>query len=172
VEVSGGGVSADDLEGAELLPVGTKDGPPTQAALDAKLGSLAQVIDAQQPDVLALQEVGPPQMLQQLQERLTRKLAHQQISEHPDRRQIRVAFLGRLPLQDPVQLHPFPAGLAPVQVGDPPADQACHRPWTTWPWWLAGHRHRWRAGPGHHHRPFEVQAADLPQRSVPTPRRG
>jgi hypothetical protein len=107
-----------------LLPVGTKDGPPTQAALDAKLGSLAQVIDAQQPDVLALQEVGPPQMLQQLQERLTHKLAHQQISEHSDRRQIRVAFLGRLPLQDPVQLHPFPAGLAPVQVGDPPADQA------------------------------------------------
>jgi endonuclease/exonuclease/phosphatase family metal-dependent hydrolase len=43
-----------------LLPVGDKDGPPTQAALDAKLASLAQVIDAQQPDVLALQEVGPP----------------------------------------------------------------------------------------------------------------
>jgi hypothetical protein len=32
-----------------------------------------------------------------------------------------VAFLSHLPLQDPVQLHPFPQGLAPVQVGDPPA---------------------------------------------------
>jgi endonuclease/exonuclease/phosphatase family metal-dependent hydrolase len=105
-----------------LLPVGTKDGPPTQLALDAKLASLAQVIDAQQPDVLALQEVGPPQMLQQLQERLTHKLPHLEVSEHPDRRQIRVAFLGRLPLQDPVQLHQFPQGLAPVQAGDPPAD--------------------------------------------------
>jgi hypothetical protein len=103
-----------------LLPVGTKDGPPTQAALDAKLASLAQVIDTQQPDVLALQEIGPPQMLEQLQQRLTHKLPHLEISEHPDRHQIRVAFLSRLPLQDPVQLHPFPQGLAPVQVGDPP----------------------------------------------------
>ena len=32
-------------------------GPPTQAAFDAKLASLAEVIDAQQPDVLALQEL-------------------------------------------------------------------------------------------------------------------
>jgi hypothetical protein len=45
-----------------------------------------------------------------------------EISEHPDRRQIRVALLSRLPLQDSVQLHPFPAGSAPVQVGDPPPD--------------------------------------------------
>jgi endonuclease/exonuclease/phosphatase family metal-dependent hydrolase len=79
------------------------------------------VIDAQQPDVLALQEVGPPQMLQQLQERLTQKLPNAEVSAHPDHRQIRVAFLSHLPLQDPVQLHPFPQGLAPVQVGDPPA---------------------------------------------------
>ena len=106
-----------------LLPVGTKDGPPTQAALDAKLASLAQVIDAQQPDVLALQEVGPPQMLEALQERLTHKLPLLEVSEHPDRRQIRVAFLGRLPLRDPVQVHQFTEGLAPVQVGDPPAGQ-------------------------------------------------
>jgi len=103
-----------------LLPVGSKGGPPTQAALDAKLASLAQVIDAQQPDVLALQEVGPPQMLEPLQERLTHKLPHREVSAHPDGRGIRVAVLSRLPLQDPVQAHQFPAGLAPVQVGDPP----------------------------------------------------
>lgn len=107
-----------------LLPVGSKGGPPTQQALDAKLASLAAVIDAQQPDVLALQEVGPPEMLQLLQQRLPHQLPHAEVSAHPDTRGIRVAFLSRLPLRDPVQLHQFPAGLAPVQVGDPPADHA------------------------------------------------
>jgi hypothetical protein len=33
-----------------------------------------------------------------------------------------VAICSRLPLQQPVQPHEFPAGLAPVQVGDPPTD--------------------------------------------------
>jgi exonuclease III len=47
-----------------LFAAGTEDGPPTQDAFDAKLASLAAVIDAQQPDVLALQEVGPPEVLQ------------------------------------------------------------------------------------------------------------
>jgi endonuclease/exonuclease/phosphatase family metal-dependent hydrolase len=103
-----------------LFAAGTEAGPPTQAQFDTKLDSLAEVIDAQQPDVLALQEVGPPQVLAQLQDQLGQKLPHQQVSAHPDRRGIRVGFLSRLPLQAPVQLHPFPTGLAPVQVGDPP----------------------------------------------------
>jgi Endonuclease/Exonuclease/phosphatase family len=105
-----------------LFPAGTPDGPPTQAAFQTKLGSLAEVIDAQQPDVLALQEVGPPEALQELQQRLTHKLPNQQLSAHPDRRGIRVAFLSHLPLQNPAQVQTFPAGLAPVQVGDPPAN--------------------------------------------------
>jgi hypothetical protein len=59
----GGGVVAFRLmtwNVQNLFPAGTPDGPPTQAAFQTKLGSLAEVIDAQQPDVLALQEVGPP----------------------------------------------------------------------------------------------------------------
>jgi hypothetical protein len=37
-----------------LLAVGAEGGPGTQQELDAKLDSLAAVINAQQPDVLAL----------------------------------------------------------------------------------------------------------------------
>jgi endonuclease/exonuclease/phosphatase family metal-dependent hydrolase len=103
-----------------LLPVGSKAGPPTQAAMDAKLASLAQVIDAHQPDVLALQEVGRPELLAPLQQRLTHQLPHREVSTHPDHRGIRVAFLSRLPLRDLVHIHQFPAGLGPFQVGDPP----------------------------------------------------
>jgi hypothetical protein len=43
-----------------LFAAGTKDGPPTQEAFDAKVASLAEVLDAQRPDVAALQELGPP----------------------------------------------------------------------------------------------------------------
>jgi hypothetical protein len=73
-----------------LFAAGSEDGPPDQAAFDAKLRSLAEVLDAQQPDVAALQELGPPEVLAQLQQRLGHQLPHQQLSEHPDGRGIRV----------------------------------------------------------------------------------
>ena len=95
-----------------LLAVGADGGPRTQAELDAKLASLAQVIDAQQPDVLVLAA---------LAQQLGHQLPHTEVSAHPNTRGIRVAFLGRLPLTSPVQLRPFPAALAPVQAADPPA---------------------------------------------------
>lgn len=101
-----------------LFAAGTEDGPPTPEAFDAKLASLAEVLDAQRPDVAALQELGPPEVLAQLQDRLAHQLPHQQLSAHPDGRGIRVGFLSRLPFQAPVQLHPLAVGLAPVQVGD------------------------------------------------------
>jgi hypothetical protein len=41
-----------------LFDVGDDDGPKTQAQFGAKIESLRAVIDAQQPHVLALQEVG------------------------------------------------------------------------------------------------------------------
>ena len=101
-----------------LFAAGTEDGPPTPEAFDAKLASLAEVLDAQRPDVAALQELGPPEVLAQLQDRLAHQLPHQQLSAHPDGRGIRVGFLSRLPFLDSVQLHPLAIGLAPVQVGD------------------------------------------------------
>jgi hypothetical protein len=115
VEVGGWGGRVSD---ADLFAAGSEDGPPTQEAFDAKLASLAEVLDAQRPDVAALQELGPPEVLAQLQERLTHELPHQQLSAHPDGRGIRVGFLSRLPFEAPVQLHPLAVGLAPVQVGD------------------------------------------------------
>src|SRR5215218_498475 len=111
-----------------LFAAGTKDGPPTQEAFDAKVASLAEVLDAQRPDVAALQELGPPEVLAQLQQRLSQQLPHQQLSEHPDGRGIRVGFLSRLPLEAPVQLHPLTAGLSPVQVADDDQDPATPLP--------------------------------------------
>jgi hypothetical protein len=43
-----------------LLRVGDQGGLTTQAELDAKLASLAQVIDTQQPDVLASKKSASP----------------------------------------------------------------------------------------------------------------
>jgi hypothetical protein len=91
-----------------LFAAGTKDGPPTQEAFDAKLRSLAEVLDAQQPDVAALQELGPPEVLAQLQDQLDHKLPHRQVREHPDGRGIRVGFLSRLPLQTRCSWTPSP----------------------------------------------------------------
>jgi hypothetical protein len=45
VEVAGGGVSADDLERGEPVASRQQSRPTNQAAMDAKLASLAQVID-------------------------------------------------------------------------------------------------------------------------------
>jgi endonuclease/exonuclease/phosphatase family metal-dependent hydrolase len=109
---------------------GSPDGPPTQVAFDAKLASLAEVLDSQHPDVAALQELGPSEVLAQLQEQLNHQLPHQQLSAHPDGRGIRVGFLSRLPLQAPVQLHPLAGGLAPVQVGDDDEDPTTPPPAT------------------------------------------
>jgi endonuclease/exonuclease/phosphatase family metal-dependent hydrolase len=87
-----------------LFAAGSEDGPATQEALDAKLASLAEVLDAQRPDVAALQELGPPEVVAQLQDRLTHQLPHQQLSAHPDGRGIRVGFLSHLPFEAPVQV--------------------------------------------------------------------
>ena len=50
-----------------LFDVGDEDGPKTQAQFAAKIESLRAVIDAQQPHVLALQEVGSESALGKLQ---------------------------------------------------------------------------------------------------------
>lgn len=90
-----------------------------QAQFAAKLESLRAVIDAQQPHVLALQEVGSESALGKLQAALEHKLPHRAVAE-PDERGIRVAIISRRVLHDPVEIRPFPAGLLPVQVGDDP----------------------------------------------------
>jgi len=101
-----------------LFLAGAEDGPETQAEFDAKIASLKTVIDAQAPDVLALQEVGPLEALAALQGALTHALPHTAISDRPDGRGIRVAVLSRLEITSTVQLLDLPPGLIPPQVED------------------------------------------------------
>jgi endonuclease/exonuclease/phosphatase family metal-dependent hydrolase len=101
-----------------MLPVGAAGGPRTQDELDAKIASLAALIDDAQPDLLGLQEVGPDSMLALLQGALSHAMPHRAVSDRPDGRGIRVAALSRLPIAETLQIHELAPGLAPVQVGD------------------------------------------------------
>ena len=92
-------------------------GPRDPAAYEAKLAALARVIARVQPDVLAVQEVGEPEALEDLRERLEGDWFAES-SQLPDERGIRVGFLSRLALGEVAQVGGFPAGLEPVQVDD------------------------------------------------------
>jgi endonuclease/exonuclease/phosphatase family metal-dependent hydrolase len=100
-----------------LFRPGSDAGPSDEQAYDAKLTELARVIGAIGPDILAVQEVGDPDALEDLRERLDGDWVGQS-SELPDGRGIRVGFLSRLALGDVEQVREFPEGLAPVQVDD------------------------------------------------------
>ena len=67
--------------------------------------------------MLAVQEVGDPEALEDLREHLEGDW-HTETSEFPDGRGIRVGFLSRLALAEVEQLRAFPERLAPVQVDD------------------------------------------------------
>ena len=82
-----------------FFPVGVGAGPKTQAEFDAKLATLVRVIHSQDPDVVALQEVGDqghalPRPLTDLVKKLGGTY-HTEVSVHPDGRGIRVALLVR-----------------------------------------------------------------------------
>jgi endonuclease/exonuclease/phosphatase family metal-dependent hydrolase len=115
-----------------FLP-GQDGGPDSEVAFQAKLASLAAVIDQVAPDLAAVQEVGPDPALARLQERLTHQLPHAAIGE-PDDRHIRVAILSAHPLADLTTIRPFPQGVRAVQSKDEifddpttPADEAVTR---------------------------------------------
>jgi endonuclease/exonuclease/phosphatase family metal-dependent hydrolase len=101
-----------------LFRPGTEFGPADAATYDAKLAGLAAVIDRLAPDVLAVQEVGDPDALADLVDRLDgdweTALSTVFETDHP----IRVAVLARHPLGQVEQVSRFPARLAPVQVDD------------------------------------------------------
>src|SRR5215208_4774311 len=77
-----------------------------------KLDLLAQVIDGLSPDVVALQEVGGEEPLQDLQETLGDAYPHRAVSAFPDSRGIRVAFLSKLAVEQRTDLVDFPPGPA------------------------------------------------------------
>ena len=106
-----------------LLGVGHDSGPDSAAQLAAKIASLAAVVDAAQPHVLAVQEVGTEPVMRQFQDALTWKLPHLALGK-PDARGIRVGFCSKRVIRDPIDVMPFPPGLLPVQTGDDPQGSA------------------------------------------------
>jgi len=87
-----------------------------EAAYEAKLKALAETITELAPEVLAVQEVGGPEALADLVDRLAGTW-HTALAD-PDGRGIRVGILSHLPLSDVEQVVDFPEGLRPIQVGD------------------------------------------------------
>jgi endonuclease/exonuclease/phosphatase family metal-dependent hydrolase len=90
-----------------FFPAGVGAGPKTKPEYDAKLAKLKSVIEAQDPDVVALQEVGDvghvmPRSLEDLVKALGPQKYTVAVSKHPDGRGIRVALLVRS------TLHPSP----------------------------------------------------------------
>ncbi len=90
---------------------------PTPEVFEAKLTGLANTINAQAPDLLAVQEVGDPDALDDLVERLDGDW-EVRISDHPDRRGIPVGCLSRHPVSGSDDVVTFPALLRPIQADD------------------------------------------------------
>jgi endonuclease/exonuclease/phosphatase family metal-dependent hydrolase len=100
-----------------LFRPGGDAGPATDERYDAKLTALQTVIERLAPDVLAVQEVGEPEALEDLRARLGADW-QSALSTLPDRRGIRVGFLSRLPLGEIEHVSAFPPQLAAVQQDD------------------------------------------------------
>lgn len=97
----------------------TGAGPENQAEYEEKLTSLGEVIAQMDPDVLAVQEVGGPEPFDDLATALQGRYPHQQLSENPDRRGIRVGVLSKLAIKASDEIVEFPeAGLPRVPSVD------------------------------------------------------
>jgi endonuclease/exonuclease/phosphatase family metal-dependent hydrolase len=95
----------------------TVGGPTSEAVYGAKLQGLAATINAQAPDALSLQEVGTPAALDDLVDLLDGDW-HRRVSQHPDHRGIRVAWLTPHTIADHEDVLAFPDHLEAVQVDD------------------------------------------------------
>lgn len=100
-----------------LLAVGHPDGPSTPEEYQSKLAVLAEVIDGVEPDVLALQEVGPDEVLTDLNA-VCRIDFDYRLLGTPDSRGIRVALMSPRRLSNRRVLQAFPPGVLPVQCRD------------------------------------------------------
>jgi endonuclease/exonuclease/phosphatase family metal-dependent hydrolase len=69
-----------------------------------KLAVLSETLLALSPDVVALQEVGSPEAIADLQHALRGEYPHATLSDRPDPRGIRVAFLSKLHLDEVEQI--------------------------------------------------------------------
>ncbi len=99
-----------------LFRPGVDAGPPNEDIYDAKLTALATVVADIGPDVLAVQEVGQPEALRELADRLDGDW-HLALSEFPDSRGIRVGVRSRLELDQVEHVRAF---RSPGRRRDPP----------------------------------------------------
>lgn len=100
-----------------LFRPGGDSGPRSDDEYDRKLTALAATIADAAVDVLAVQEVGGADELDDLAGRLDGDWSTV-LSQEPDGRGIRVGFLSRLPLADPVDVVEVPAALAGGRIDD------------------------------------------------------
>lgn len=82
-----------------------------------KLAGLSKVINEHQPEVIALQEVGSAEALEDLIAKLSGTWKYQ-LSKLPDDRGIRVGFIAQTNLLDPQDILNLPEQLSPLQVDD------------------------------------------------------
>lgn len=86
-------------------------------AYASKLGALARAINSLSPDVVALQEVGGAEALEDLLVELGGTWDYR-LSRFPDSRGIRVGFIAQRNLSDARDIVELPDQLAPLQVDD------------------------------------------------------
>lgn len=94
-----------------LFRPGGSSGPKTPAAYQEKLEAMASMITAANADVWALQEVGDQAALDDLVSLLDGEW-HTLLSSAPDFRGIRVGYLSKLPISNPVELVDLPPELS------------------------------------------------------------
>lgn len=92
-----------------LFPVGAESGPTSEEVYATKQRQLAETIRLIDADVIALQEIGAPEVLDDLHTALGGAYPQRCVSSHPDRRGIRVALFSRLPLAAVEDWNDFPA---------------------------------------------------------------
>jgi endonuclease/exonuclease/phosphatase family metal-dependent hydrolase len=93
-------------------------GPTSQAAYDVKLKGLVATINTAGVDVLAVEEIGDPEALEELTAQLGSQWRHVTSTVFDTAHPIRVAFLSRLPLEVIAYRAAFPQQLAAIQAGD------------------------------------------------------
>jgi endonuclease/exonuclease/phosphatase family metal-dependent hydrolase len=92
--------------------------PADQAAFEAKLAALAEVIGTAAPDLLAVQEVGDEQSFQALRAALGAGWTGVLSTHFETPHTIRVGWLSPTALSDVAEVVDLPAALSPVKVDD------------------------------------------------------
>jgi endonuclease/exonuclease/phosphatase family metal-dependent hydrolase len=98
-----------------LFLFGHRSSPKTPEEYQQKLTSLAQVILNLEPHVVALQEIGHVEALEELVALLKGRYPHRLVSSSPDPRGIRVGFISQLEIEEHEDISTFPQeGLSKV----------------------------------------------------------